>query len=189
MSTTLQKIRSIIQDQPLYQSDTITSNGTDTVVQVTFFPVVGESVIITPDTVPILFTVDEQNGVITFDTAPAEGAYVVTYMHVLLLDSTIQDFLDIEDTAVSGTADIRLAAADALDAIASSQALIQKKIKLLDLSTDGPALAKALRDHAATLRKQVLDPDMQESAFDYVEMVNDIPGWEEKVFKDFMREN
>lgn len=39
----------------------------------------------------------------------------------------------------------RLAAADALDAIAASEVLVSKKIRTQDLSTDGPAVAAELR--------------------------------------------
>lgn len=46
------------------------------------------------------------------------------------------------------------AAAAALDTIATSEALISKRIKTLDLSTDGPAVAKALREHAQRLRDE-----------------------------------
>lgn len=69
------------------------------------------------------------------------------------LDTEIDAFLALED------GDVRLAAAQALDAIASSEALILKKIRQLGgaLETDGPAVAKALRDHATALRSQVVD--------------------------------
>lgn len=50
--------------------------------------------------------------------------------------------------------DVRLAAADALDAVASNQALLLKKVKLGDIGTDGPAVAAALRANAQTLREQ-----------------------------------
>jgi alanine dehydrogenase len=65
---------------------------------------------------------------------------------------------------------ILLAAAQALDTIASSEALILKKIRLLDVATDGPAVAKALRDHAKTLREQYIDED-GEGAFDIAQWV------------------
>lgn len=48
---------------------------------------------------------------------------------------------------------ISRAAADALDAIASSETLVGKKIRTGDgLTTDGPAVAADLRKHAASLR-------------------------------------
>ena len=44
------------------------------------------------------------------------------------------------------------AAADALDAIATSETLLGKKIRTQDLQTDGPAVATDLRKKAAELR-------------------------------------
>lgn len=68
---------------------------------------------------------------------------------------------------------ILLAAASALDTIASSEALILKKIRLLDVTTDGPAVAKALRDHADKLREESITAD-GDGAFDIAEwIVND----------------
>jgi hypothetical protein len=49
-------------------------------------------------------------------------------------------------------AGIGRAAADALDAIATSEALISKVIKTQDLATNGAQTAAALRAQAATLR-------------------------------------
>lgn len=49
---------------------------------------------------------------------------------------------------------IRLAAARALDTIADSQALIERKIRTDDLQTDGPAVANALRKSAQNLREE-----------------------------------
>lgn len=53
----------------------------------------------------------------------------------------------------------RLAAADGLEIIATSETLLSKKITTQDLSTDGPAVAKALLDRAAVLRKQAAETD------------------------------
>lgn len=66
-------------------------------------------------------------------------------------DNEIDFFLS--NTAVDGN-DVNLAGAKALETIAASEALVQKKIKLLDLTTDGPAVAKSLREAAALLREQ-----------------------------------
>lgn len=50
---------------------------------------------------------------------------------------------------------VKRAAADALDAIASSEALVSKKVRTqAGVSTDGPAVAAALRAHASQLRAQ-----------------------------------
>ncbi len=67
-------------------------------------------------------------------------------------DNEIDFFLS--NTAVDGTNDVNLSGAKALETIAASEALVQKKMKLLDLTTDGPAVAKSLRVAAALLREQ-----------------------------------
>lgn len=65
-------------------------------------------------------------------------------------------FDDDELTALleMNAANVRLAAADALETMASNEALVQKAITLLDLKTDGPRVAAELRKHAAILRAQ-----------------------------------
>lgn len=84
--------------------------------------------------------------------------------NAIFQDSEINAFLTMEGDSV------KLAAATALDQIASSEALIQKRIKLLDLQTDGPAVAAELRKHAAALRRQAEAEDIT-GMFDYAEMV------------------
>ncbi len=62
----------------------------------------------------------------------------------------LADFLALEFGVV------KLAAAQALDVIASSEALVGKKIRTQEgMQTDGPAVAKELRERAAELRRQV----------------------------------
>nr|WP_297424780.1 hypothetical protein [uncultured Actinotalea sp.] len=76
--------------------------------------------------------------------------------NLLLTDDQVHGFLTMHgvpaDAAEAPVAAIRRAAADALDTIASSEALVSKKIRSQDLSTDGPAVAAALRAHAVQLR-------------------------------------
>lgn len=67
----------------------------------------------------------------------------------LFEDNEIATFLALESGSVL------LAAALALDTIAGNEALVQKKLTMLagaGIQTDGPAVAKALREGAATLR-------------------------------------
>lgn len=64
----------------------------------------------------------------------------------VLTDEQLEGYLAIEDH------NLKRAAATALDAIASSEALLSKKIRTQDRQTDGPAVADALRKHAAALR-------------------------------------
>lgn len=66
----------------------------------------------------------------------------------LFTDAQIAGLLTLE------AGNVRLAAATALDTIASSEALVSKKIRTQDLQTDGPAVAAELRARAATLREQ-----------------------------------
>lgn len=53
--------------------------------------------------------------------------------------------------------DIRLAAATALRAIAANEAQVSKRIKFLELSTDGPAVAKSLIETAEKLEDETDD--------------------------------
>ncbi|GAA0403050.1 hypothetical protein GCM10009530_63790 [Microbispora corallina] len=70
----------------------------------------------------------------------------------LLSDAQIGGYLAMEG------GDVKLAAAQALDAIASSEALISKKLTTMDgASTDGPAVAAELRARAQALRDQVAE--------------------------------
>jgi hypothetical protein len=78
----------------------------------------------------------------------------------VLSDDDVVGFLDVEGGVV------KLAAAQALDAIASSEALVGKVIRTQDLSTDGAKVAESLRAHAALLRGQAADED---GSFDVVE--------------------
>jgi hypothetical protein len=63
----------------------------------------------------------------------------------------VEAFLELESNHV------KLAAAQALDAIAVSEVLISKVIKTQDLSTDGAKVAAELRARASELRRQVAD--------------------------------
>lgn len=119
---------------------------------------------------PADYTIDDATGVVTFVAPPAASALVViTYKWSILSDAKLDIFL-----AENGDV-ARLAAADALDAIASSEALVQKVIKTLDFSTDGAAVANSLRAHAKALRDQdaVLVAAEDQGAFDWAEMVLD----------------
>lgn len=60
---------------------------------------------------------------------------------------------------------VKLAAAKALDAIASSESLLSKKINSKDVATDGPAVAADLRKHAVALRAEVASEAEAEGGF------------------------
>lgn len=89
----------------------------------------------------------------TYDLTSAEGK-----VRLIVADSREEGhiFEDEEVTAFleMNALSVRLAAADALETIASNESLVQKAITLLDLKTDGPKTAADLRKHAATLRAQ-----------------------------------
>jgi hypothetical protein len=80
----------------------------------------------------------------------------------LISDAQIAGYLALNDDSV------RLAAADALEAIAASEVLVSKKIRTQDLATDGPAVAAELRALAKRLRDQVAD-DAEADIFDVVD--------------------
>jgi hypothetical protein len=100
--------------------------------------------------------------------------YTTPEGQVRLLIADVNDASLILDTAqVTGYlalngGDVRLAAADALDAIASSEALVSKAIKTQNLTTDGSKTAAALREHATRLRQQAADASDDDFAFDVV---------------------
>lgn len=96
-------------------------------------------------------------------------------------DEEITSFLSI--TAIDGSNDINLGAAKAMETIAASEALVQKKIKLLDLTTDGPAVAAALRASAALLREQ----SDSEVDIDVIEQNLNIFSAREIIWKDALR--
>ncbi|RII41880.1 hypothetical protein DWB68_10155 [Galactobacter valiniphilus] len=57
---------------------------------------------------------------------------------------------------------VKLAAADLLDQIAVSEVMVSKKITTQDLSTDGTAVSKELREHAKRLRTEVATEKAQD---------------------------
>lgn len=183
MSSTIQRIRSLIQDLPVLVQENLTLDGVQKTARLTYFPVIGSTVTGYTFTAP---TIDEQSGLLTWAVAPSAATYNVRYQFVQLLDSTIQDLIDVQ---YDPDIDTRWVAAQALDAIAVSMALILRKAELLDLKLDGAALAKALHEMAENLRQQVSNPDYNDQTFDIVEQLNDAFGYNEKVTKDFLRED
>ena len=188
MATTLSTIRSLIHDLAIVVEEELILDGVQKAARLKYTPVIGSSVTFTPAVTPSP-TVTEQSGLLTFATAPASNTHIVRYNTILLLDATIQDIIDLhtEDGSISADG-TKLAAANCLDAIASNQALILKQIALLDFKSDGPALAKTLREHAKALREQVGNQDFDERTFEIVEQINDTFGYREKILKDFIRE-
>lgn len=79
----------------------------------------------------------------------------------LLSDKAYEQFL-----ARNGNK-VRLAAAAALDVIARTEALVLKKLTTTEMTTDGPAVAKELRESAAALRKEQKDLDDEADSDDF----------------------
>jgi len=78
---------------------------------------------------------------------------------------------------------VLLAAAQAIDAMAVNEVMVLKVIRLLDLTTNGAAVAKALNAKADALRKQV----NEEADFDWAEMNLDPFTMREIIIKEEMR--
>lgn len=78
---------------------------------------------------------------------------------LVLTDDMIAGYLQLED------GNLRRAAAEALDAIASSEVLLSKKIRTQDRESDGPAVAAELRKHAAALRARADADDAADEPF------------------------
>ena len=89
----------------------------------------------------------------------------VAYVRLLIGDPS-GDVVTDEDITVMLTYEghPKLAAAQLIDRIAGSELLLSKKIRTQDLSTDGPAVAKELRELAAALRRQYAE-ERAESAW------------------------
>ena len=88
--------------------------------------------------------------------------------NVVFEDEAYNVFLGLNNQSV------RLAAAQALDTIAISEVLIQKRIVLLDLETNGPLEAQRLGALSAELRRQEYEGDGDMTGFfDYAELVYD----------------
>lgn len=108
----------------------------------------------------------------TYDLTTDEGR-----VRLLIPDNDPDNHLleDDEITALLAleASDVRRAAAAALELIASSEALVGKKIRSQDLSTDGPAVARELRERATVLRAQAeeatLNADGVEVGMDIVD--------------------
>ncbi|MGH3651561.1 hypothetical protein [Glutamicibacter sp.] len=77
----------------------------------------------------------------------------------LIDDPTLQTYLELQGWEDGARWAVKRAAADALEAIAVSEVLVSKKIRTQDLTSDGPAVAEALRKLAAGYRGQADDED------------------------------
>lgn len=101
----------------------------------------------------------------------------------ILTDSMITGFL-----GLAPSANVRLAAAEALDAIAISEALVLKVMTTLDVTTDGAALARVLQGRATQLRQQVADGVDGGGDFDIADLVLDKHTRVERLFHELERD-
>jgi hypothetical protein len=105
------------------------------------------------------------------------------------MDDTTQIF---NDEAIQALIDMALdnnlkrAAGQALMSIAVNEVLVQKRIKILDLSTDGPAEAIQLRLMAKLLFDQAVEEETT-GAFDWAEQINNTWQYNELLYKDALR--
>lgn len=103
----------------------------------------------------------------------------------LLCRDTVEAAAVYEDAEIDaflalGSSQVLLAAAFALENLAANETLVQKRIKLLDLQTDGPAQAAELRALAAALRTQYASMP----AYDVAQMVVDASTYLQRVYDD-----
>lgn len=108
----------------------------------------------------------------------------------LLAQDTDGDFFQDEDLQVfldNNSASVRLAAADALDTMATNQVLLMKKVSMAGLSTDGPAVAEALRKSAEMLRAQELGIYNPAEMFDIVETNWTNSEWVDMLDNEYLR--
>ena len=125
----------------------------------------------------------------TYDTTTSRGR-----VRLLITDTDSESYL-FEDAeidaflALAPESSVHRAAAQALEVIACSEVLVQKRIKLLDLSTDGPAEAKELRELAASYRQQAdqIEAAEEGGAFDIAEMPIDVFGYREHLWNERLR--
>lgn len=102
---------------------------------------------------------------------------------LIFSDDEIDSFLDIEN------GNIKKAAALAAISIATSEVYIQKRIKALDLQTDGPAEAEALLKLAKEYRAQGQEEEAAlGGAIDFAEMVLDPFSARERLVKEIQRD-
>jgi len=97
-------------------------------------------------------------------------------------DAEIDAFLTLEGSVV------KRAAARALDVIATREVLVQKVIKIMDLTTDGAKVADALRALAKALRDEAAEDLLAAGGlFDWAEMVVDDFSARERLLKQAQR--
>jgi hypothetical protein len=176
-------VRLLASDPEQFDRYTVTGAG-ELDFQLPHFPVVDGSQSVTvagvAKTEGADYTINNTTGVISFTVAP--GLVVATYRYTLLSDADIQTLLTLE-----GDSDY-MAAAQCLEVIAASQALILKVISAMDITTNGAAVAAALMTRAKSLRERATSADMETDAgFDWAEQVPNDFAFRERVRNQALR--
>lgn len=104
------------------------------------------------------------------------GDFDVLEDHAIFQDEEITQFLSLQES------NVLLASAMALDTMASRESIVQKVISLMDLSTNGPAVAADLRNHAKRLREEA-----EIGAVDTAEFINNVFQERERWYKQWQR--
>ena len=88
-------------------------------------------------------------------------------------------------------ANVRRAAAEALETIASDEAMTLKVISTLDLTTNGASTSAAILERAKILRQQAAEADAGEEGgmFDYAEMIPNAFTRRERVLNQALRDS
>lgn len=107
----------------------------------------------------------------------------VTEGDFLFSDEEMEAFLDMEEAVLP-------AAARVLEVIAANEVLIQKRITILDLKTDGPAESKELRELAKTWREEwnlASEEEDDYAGFEIAEQVVDVFTYRDRLVNDLLR--
>lgn len=109
----------------------------------------------------------------------------------LFLDDTQEQFAAFQDEDLNALLNaeggsVKLAASDGLLILAKNRAWILQKITMLDLTTDGAAVAAEMRAEAKELRRQALEEDPS-GQFDWAEQVGNAFSERDRIYKQFLR--
>lgn len=110
------------------------------------------------------------NMAIEYDTPIGQVRLLVpdTAEPFVFTDEEIQAYLSISKD------NIKRAAANALDAIASSTVMLLKLVKTDDLTVDGPAVGKELRLRARALRDEADADDLEDAMSEGFQIINPV---------------
>lgn len=123
----------------------------------------------------------------TYDLTTNRGKVRLLITDIVAADYCFED--DEIDTFLTLGVSVYKAAGLGLMTIAINEVLVQKRIRLLDLTTDGPAVAAELNKKAQEYFKLAEEEDLATSGgFDWAEMVLDQFTYVEKVEKEALRE-